>query len=72
MKNNKHWVSIWGNATSIITNKPERYAKDITLRYPIYVPFSGKAVRLTFDNLNGTEDVTIFSVAGIVISLFPS
>lgn len=55
----KHWVSVWGNATSIITNKPERYAKDITLRYPIYVPFGGEAVRFTFDNLNGTEAVTI-------------
>ena len=33
------WVSVWGNAVSIAENRPERYAKDITLRYPI-VTFS--------------------------------
>lgn len=59
MENTKHWVSIWGNAASISDNKPERYTKNLTLRYPIFVPFSGEALRLTFDNLNGTEEVTI-------------
>lgn len=59
MENTKHWVSIWGNAASISENRPERYTKDITLRYPIYVPFSGESIRLTFDNFNGTEEVTI-------------
>lgn len=59
MENTKHWVSIWGNAASISDNKPERYTKDMTLRYPIYVPFSGDSIRLTFDNFNGTEDVKI-------------
>ena len=58
MENSKHWVSFWGNAASVTENRPERYAKDITLRYPIYVPFSGEAVRLTFDNFCGTESVT--------------
>lgn len=62
MENTKHWVSIWGNAASISENRPERYTKDITLRYPIYVPFSGKSLRLTFDNLNGSEEVTITKV----------
>jgi len=62
MENKKHWVSVWGNATSIITNKPERYAKNITLRYPIDIPFSGESIRLTFDNWNGTEDITITKV----------
>lgn len=62
MENTKHWVSFWGNAASITENRPERYAKDITLRYPIYVPFSGESVRLTFDNFCGTEPVTISKV----------
>ena len=59
MVNKKHWVSIWGNAASISDNKPERYTKDITFRYPIYVPFSGESIRFTFDNFNGTEEVKI-------------
>ena len=59
MENTKHWVSIWGNAASISDNRPERYTKNLTLRYPIYVPFSGESIRLTFDNFNGTEEVTI-------------
>ena len=53
------WVSIWGNAMSIAENRPERYARDITLRYPIRVPFAGSQLRLTFDNYCGTEPVTI-------------
>ena len=46
----KHWASIWGNAVSIAENRPERYAKNITIRYPIRVPFDGTALRLTSDN----------------------
>lgn len=53
------WISIWGNAVSIAENRPERYAKDITLCYPITVPFSGSALRLTFDNYCGTEDIIL-------------
>ena len=56
------WVSVWGNAVSIAENRPERYAKDITLRYPIVLPFSGSGVRLTFDNYCGTEPVTLEKV----------
>ena len=56
------WVSVWGNAVSIAENRPERYAKAITLRYPIVSPFSGSAVRLTFDNYCGTEPVTLEKV----------
>ena len=56
------WVSVWGNAVSIAENRPERYAKDITLRYPIVSPFSGSGVRLTFDNYCGTEPVTLEKV----------
>ena len=62
MENNKKWGSFWGDAVSVAENRPERYAKDITLRYPLYVPFAGEALRLTFDNYCGTEDVTISKV----------
>lgn len=53
------WVSMWGNAVSIAEHRPESYAKNITLRYPVYVPFSGTALRFTFDNYCGSEAVTI-------------
>ena len=62
MTKNNHWVSIWGNAVSVAENRPERYAKDITIRYPIHIPFSGEAVRLTFDNYCGTEPITLSKV----------
>ncbi len=55
----QHWSSIWGNAVSIAENRPERYAKNITLRYPVRVPFAGTALRFTFDNYCGTEPVTL-------------
>ena len=55
----KKWVSVWGNAVSIAENRPERYAKDITIRYPIHIPFDSGAIRLTFDNYCGTEPVTL-------------
>lgn len=53
------WISMWGNAVSIAEYRPEGYAKDITLRYPIYVPFDGEALRFTFDNYCGTENIDI-------------
>ena len=59
MEHNQHWVSVWGNAVSVAENRPERYAKDITIRYPVHVPFSGTALRLTFDNYCGTEPITL-------------
>ena len=59
MNQNQRWVSVWGNAVSVAENRPERYAKDITIRYPIHTPFSGTAVRLTFDNYCGTEPITL-------------
>ena len=58
----KHWVSAWGNAVSIAENRPERYAKDITLRYPVKIPFNGEKIRFTFDNYCGTEDIVIDKV----------
>ena len=56
---NQHWASVWGNAVSVAENRPERYARDITIRYPINMPFSGTALRLTFDNYCGTEPITL-------------
>lgn len=53
------WVSCWGNATSITDRKEAVYAKDITLRYPVEIPFAGDKLRLRFSNLTGTEPVTI-------------
>lgn len=64
MQNNRFtkYVSMWGNAISIADRKPENYAKDLTLRYPIKPMLSGDRLKLTFDNFCGTEPVTISSV----------
>ena len=59
MNDTNRWVSVWGNAVSVAENRPERYARNITLRYPIHVPFAGSALRLTFDNYCGTEPITL-------------
>lgn len=60
MKNDfTKWVSCWGNATSITDRKEATFAKDLTLRYPIRVVFSGNRMRFRFSNLTGTEPVTI-------------
>ena len=59
MTQHKKWVSVWGNAVSIAENRPERYAKNITLRYPLHIPFDSSAVKLTFDNYCGTEPITL-------------
>lgn len=53
------WVAAWGNATSITDRKEAVYAKNITLRYPIKICFSGSKLRFRFSNLTGTEPVTI-------------
>ena len=54
-----HWAAVWGNAVSIAEHRPESFARNITLRYPIDIPFSGDALRFTFDNYCGSESVTI-------------
>ncbi len=59
MEESTRWVSVWGNAVSVAENRPERYARNITIRYPIHIPFSGSALRLTFDNYCGTEAITL-------------
>ena len=56
------WVTNWSNAISIATNKPERYTKDVTIRYPICSVFDGEKIRITLDNFTGTEPVTFNSV----------
>lgn len=57
--NNKTWASVYGNAVSINENRPESYAKDITLRYTITCPFDGEKIRATFDNFCGKEAISI-------------
>lgn len=59
---NTKWVGAWGNAISIATRRPENYAKDLTLRYPVKMLLHGSAVRIRLDNFCGTEAVTITSV----------
>lgn len=54
-----HWVAAWGTATSISDRTLQTYAKDLTLRYPIRMPFAGTRLRLRLSNLTGTEPVTI-------------
>lgn len=53
------WVSMWGNAMSVSDHKPQTYAKNLSLRYPIYCPFNGSKIRITFDNYCGDEPVTV-------------
>ena len=55
----KKYVTTWGNAVSIADRRPENYAKNLTLRYPIRPMFDGDRLKLTFDNFCGTEPVTI-------------
>ena len=51
------WVACWGNATSIRDQTDCTYTKDLTLRYPLRMCFSGDAVRIRFSNIRGTEPV---------------
>ncbi len=60
--NHNKWVACWGNATSITDRREARYAKDLTLRYPIQMPFDGSQLRFRFSNLTGTEPVTLTKV----------
>lgn len=63
-KNNQYskWVACWGNATSITDQKEAMYAKNLTLRYPIRMCFSGNKLRFHFSNLTGTEPITLSEV----------
>ena len=62
MTDNNKWVACWGNATSITNRCEAIYAKDLTLRYPIRMCFSGTMLRFRFSNLTGTEPVTLTKV----------
>lgn len=53
------WVSCWGNATSITDRREATYSRNLTLRYPVSVPFDGCRLRFRFSNLTGTEPVSI-------------
>ena len=68
--NDQHWVSVWGNAVSVAENRPERYAKNITIRSPVLIPFNGTGLRLTFDNYCGTEAVTLNKVTVLHKGIF--
>jgi lysophospholipase L1-like esterase len=62
MTTDSQWVACWGNATSISNRREAVYAKDLTLRYPIRMCFSGTMLRFRFSNLTGTEPVTLDKV----------
>ena len=62
MNENMHWTGIWGNAISIGENRPEHYAKNITLCYKIHVPFDVTGIKLKFDNYCGRESITLSKV----------
>ena len=58
----KKYVTTWGNAISIADRRPENYAKNLTLRYPIRPMFDADKLKITLDNFCGTEPVTITRV----------
>ena len=62
MTDNNKWVACWGNATSITNRREAIYAKDLTLRYPVRMCFSGSMLRFRFSNLTGTEPVVLSKV----------
>lgn len=53
------WVACWGTATSITKRTEVTYSKDLTLRYPVKICFSGSKLRFTFSNLTGSEGVKV-------------
>lgn len=52
------WTACWGNATSIINQTECTYAKNMTYRYPLFMPFDGNRLRVRFSNIAGTEPVS--------------
>ena len=69
MNNNTKWVACWGNATSITDRREATYAKNLTLRYPIRMCFSGSQLRFRFSNLTGTEPVVLSKVFSSLLSI---
>lgn len=68
----KHWCTVWGNAMSITDHRVGTHSKDVTLRYPVTLPFDGDKIRITLDNFCGTEDVTIEGVTIAEVADKPS
>ena len=62
MADTRQWVAAFATAPSYTDAAVTRYARNITLRYDLRLPFSGEAVRLTFSNLCGLEPITITKV----------
>jgi lysophospholipase L1-like esterase len=62
VKKMSKWVTVWGNAVSIADHRPETYARDITLRYPIVSALGGDRVRIHFSNFCGTEPIKLSRV----------
>ncbi|MBQ8182244.1 MAG: lipase [Ruminococcus sp.] len=62
-ENKMKWTGAWGNAISITERRPENYAKNLTLRYPVKMMLSGQALRITLDNFCGSEAVTVTSAS---------
>jgi len=60
--NSQKWVACWGTATSITDRREAVYAKNLTLRYPVRMCFSGTMLRFRFSNLTGTEPVSLSKV----------
>lgn len=56
------WVTVYGNAQSIVMPHPAVYAKNLTLRYPVFIPFGGNKLKIRLENFCGKEDVNIESV----------
>ena len=56
---NKKWVTFYGQAQSKGRPDAMRYARDLTLRYPIFVPFGGDKIRITLDNYCVDEAIHI-------------
>ena len=59
MADTRKWVGVWGNSMSVTDPRPEGYAKNITLRYKIHMPFDGSALSLGLSNETGTEDAIV-------------
>ncbi|MCC8043622.1 MAG: GDSL-type esterase/lipase family protein [Oscillospiraceae bacterium] len=53
------WVCTWGCAVSVADRRPENYAKDLTLRYPIKNMLDGSAIRITLSNFCGNEPIAV-------------
>ena len=57
------WTACWGTAASISERTIRRYTRDLTLRYPIRMCFSGSRLRFHFSNFTGTETVHFYAYA---------